>query len=53
MVTQVREACGAGMHMVDGQCIRPSAAGTPPGVGLGCVRWVAVALNEYLVVRWD
>ena len=25
MVTQVREACGAGMHMVNGQCIRTSA----------------------------
>ena len=22
MITQVREACGAGMHMVNGQCIR-------------------------------
>ena len=25
MVTQVREACGAGMHLVNGQCIRTSA----------------------------
>ena len=25
MITQVREACGAGMHMVNGQCIRTSA----------------------------
>jgi hypothetical protein len=22
MITQVREACGAGMHMVNGKCIR-------------------------------
>jgi hypothetical protein len=25
MITQVREAYGAGMHMVNGQCIRTSA----------------------------
>ena len=25
VITQVREACGAGMHMVNGQCIRTSA----------------------------
>ena len=25
MITQVREACGTGMHMVNGQCIRTSA----------------------------
>ena len=25
MITQVREACGAGMHLVNGQCIRTSA----------------------------
>ena len=25
MITQIREACGAGMHMVNGQCIRTSA----------------------------
>ena len=24
-ITQVREACGAGMHLVNGQCIRTSA----------------------------
>ena len=32
VITQVREACGAGIHMVNGQCIRTSAVGTPPGV---------------------
>ena len=48
MVTQVREACGAGMHwsMVSAYVLPP--AGTPPGVRLGCVQWVAVALNERL-----
>ena len=25
MITQVREACGTGYHMVNGQCIRTSA----------------------------
>ena len=25
MVTQVREACGAGMHMVNGTCMRTAA----------------------------
>ena len=25
MVTQVREACGAGMHMVNGTCVRTPA----------------------------
>ena len=25
MITHVREACGAGMHLVNGQCIRTSA----------------------------
>ena len=25
MITHVREACGAGMHMVNGQCITTSA----------------------------
>jgi hypothetical protein len=25
MITQVREACGAGMHMVNGACITTSA----------------------------
>jgi hypothetical protein len=25
MVTQVREACGAGMHMVNGTCVRTAA----------------------------
>jgi len=25
MVTQVREACGAGMHMVNGTCVRTHA----------------------------
>ena len=25
MITQIREACGAGMHLVNGQCIRTSA----------------------------
>ena len=25
MITQVREACGAGMHMVNGTCIRTAA----------------------------
>ena len=25
MITQVREACGAGMHMVNGECITTSA----------------------------
>ena len=25
IITQVREACGAGMHLVNGQCIRTSA----------------------------
>ena len=25
VITQVREACGAGMHLVNGQCIRTSA----------------------------
>ena len=47
MITQVREACGAGMHT--GQwSVRAffPPAGTPPGVRLGCVQWVAVALNE-------
>jgi hypothetical protein len=46
MITQVREACGAGMHMVNGTCVRTAAAVTPPGVRLECVQWVAVALNE-------
>jgi hypothetical protein len=35
MITQVREACGAGMHMVNGTCVRTE-----------CVQWVAAALNE-------
>jgi hypothetical protein len=39
VITQVREACGAGMHMVNGTCVRTAApAGTPPGARLGCVR---------------
>ena len=46
MITQVREACGAGMHMVNGTCVRTAAAETPPGVRLGCAQWVVVALNE-------
>jgi hypothetical protein len=25
MITQVREACGAGMHMVNGTCVRTAA----------------------------
>ena len=25
MITQVREACGAGMHMVNGRCVTTSA----------------------------
>jgi hypothetical protein len=25
MITQVREACGAGMHMVNGVCVRTAA----------------------------
>ena len=25
MITQMREACGAGMHMVNGECITTSA----------------------------
>ena len=45
MVTQVREACGAGFHMVKGTCVL-LPAGTPPGVRLGCAQWVAVASNE-------
>ena len=46
MVTQVREACGAGFHMVNGTCVRTVPAGTPPGVRLDCARWVAAASNE-------
>jgi hypothetical protein len=25
MITQIREACGAGMHMVNGTCVRTAA----------------------------
>jgi len=25
MMTQVRQACGAGMHMINGRCFTPSA----------------------------
>ena len=53
MITQVREACGAGMHMVNGRASVLPPAGTPPGVRLGCVRWVVVALNERLAARWS
>ena len=45
MITQVREACGAGYHMVNGTCIRLPLAGTPPDVQLECIQWVAVALR--------
>ena len=46
MVTQVREACGAGFHMVMVPACVLLPAGTPPGVRLGCAQWVAVASNE-------
>ena len=46
MITQVREACGTGITWSTVPAyVLPSAA-TPPGVRLGCVQWVAVALNE-------
>ena len=46
MITQVREACGTGMHMVNGNCIGTSARRNAPGVRLECEQLVAVALNE-------
>ena len=42
MITQVREACGAGMHMVNGKRIRTATRGTPPGVQLESIQWVAL-----------
>ena len=36
MITQIREACGAGMHMVNGTACVPPYAATPPEVRLGC-----------------
>ena len=46
MITQVREACGAVItwSTVTAYVLPPAA--TPPGVRLGCVQWVGVALNE-------
>ena len=38
MITQVRESCGAGYHMVNGSCIVLPLAGTPPGVQLECAQ---------------
>ena len=47
MVTQVREACGAGYHMVNGSCVRTAARrNAATGVRLVCEQWVVVALNE-------
>ena len=45
MITQVREACGAvcTWSMVSAFVLLP--AGTPPGVQLECIQWVAVALR--------
>ena len=48
MVTQVREACGAGMHLVNGQCIRTSARRNAARCAVGMRSVVAVALNETL-----
>ena len=46
MITQVLEACGTvcTWSTVPACVLRPAA--TPPGVPLGCVQWVVVALNE-------
>ena len=44
MVTQVREACGAGMHMVNGQCVTTPARRQARrclvwGAGHVCRKW--------------
>ena len=35
MITQVREACGAGMHMVNGTCVRAAARRNAAGCAVG------------------
>ena len=44
MITQVREACGAGMHMVNGQCVTTMARRQARrclvwGAGHVCRKW--------------
>ena len=46
MITQVREACGAGMHMVNGTCVRTAARRNAARCALGCEQLAAVALSE-------
>ena len=46
MIKQIREACGTGMHMVNGTCVRTAAVATLPGVPLACAVWVAAASNN-------
>ena len=53
MITQVREACGAGITWSTVLASVPPSAETPLGAQLGCARWVVVALNECLAVRWN
>jgi len=45
MITQVRHACGAGMHMVNGVCTAgpPSCAARPAGVSCGVQATFAVS----------
>ena len=39
MITQVREACGAGMHMVNGTCMRTAARRNAARCALECDSW--------------
>ena len=46
MVTQVREACGAGFHMVNGTCVRTAVRRNAARCAVECARLVAAASNE-------
>ena len=46
MITQVREACGTGMHMVNGTCVRTAVRRNAARCAVGMRTRVVVALND-------